>query len=150
MGNLLLFTTILAMFLNFSNVAFAKDYNSTQFRKELQTSIKQDKQLLKQSNKELKKAEKESEKIEKRHQQYIQVHHANQKYLQEQKRIQEEREKAQREYERQQQLEELRRNPVLMEQDGRHKKYNAGNSIIFTYDEMTDQEYEEFQRQNRW
>lgn len=83
-------------------------------------------------------------------QQYIQIHHANQKYLQEQKRIQEEREKAQREYERQQQLEELRRNPVLMEQDGRHKKYNAGDSIIFTYDEMTDQEYEEFQRQNRW
>lgn len=83
-------------------------------------------------------------------QQYIQIHHANQKYSQEQKRIQEEREKAQREYERQQQLEELRRNPVLMEQDGRHKKYNAGNSIIFTYDEMTDQEYEEFQRQNRW
>ena len=83
-------------------------------------------------------------------QQYIQIHHANQKYLQEQKRIQKEREKAQREYERQQQLEELRRNPVLMEQDGRHKKYNAGDSIIFTYDEMTDQEYEEFQRQNRW
>lgn len=83
-------------------------------------------------------------------QQYIQIYHTNQKYLQEQKKIQEEREKAQREYERQQQLEELRRNPVLIEQDGRHKKYNAGDSIIFTYDEMTDEEYEEFQRQNRW
>lgn len=83
-------------------------------------------------------------------QQYIQTYHANQKYLQEQKKLQEELEKAQKEYERQQQLEELRRNPVLIEQDGRHKKYNAGDSIIFTYDEMTDEEYEEFQRQNRW
>lgn len=150
MRNLLLFTTILAMFLNFSNDAFAKDYNSTQFRRELQTSIKQDKQLLKQSNKELKKAEKESEKIEKRHQQYIQVHHANQKHLQEQKKIQEELAKAQREYEHRQQMEELKRNPILMEEEGRHKKYFDGQNIIFTYDEMTDKEYEEFQRQNRW
>lgn len=83
-------------------------------------------------------------------QQYIQIHHANQKYLQEQMRIQEEREKTQREYERQQQLEELKRNPILMEEDGRHKKYFDGQNIIFTYDEMTDEEYEEFQRQNRW
>ena len=125
MKNLLLSMTILAIFLSVNNIAFAQDYDSTKYLQDLKE-------------------------VEKSRQQYIQIHHANQKYLQEQRRIQEEREKAQREYERQQQLEELKRNPILMEEDGRHKKYFDGQNIIFTYDEMTDEEYEEFQRQNRW
>ena len=35
MGNLLLFTTILAMFLNFSNAAFAQDYDATSYLPEM-------------------------------------------------------------------------------------------------------------------
>lgn len=35
MGNLLLFTTILAMFLNFSNTAFAQDYDATSYLPEM-------------------------------------------------------------------------------------------------------------------
>lgn len=63
MKNLLLSTTILAIFLSVNNIAFAQDYDLKLYRKELQTSIKQDKQLIKQSNKELKKAEREERQL---------------------------------------------------------------------------------------
>ena len=65
MKNLLLSITILAVFMNVSNIVFAQEYDSTQYRKELQTSIKQDKQLIKASNKELKKAERKEKQLQK-------------------------------------------------------------------------------------
>lgn len=51
MKNLLLFMTILAVFLSVNNIAFAQDYDSTKYLQDLKEAERQEKQLLKERKK---------------------------------------------------------------------------------------------------